>query len=135
MTNILVCKRGGYLVPSGRYAEAAFDDLPQGIPLVASVKLTKSSRSLEQNSLMWSLLFQLATDLKWHGFHLTAEEWKDLLTAGLKGQKLVQGIDGGLVAIGGRTRDMTVKEMTDLIELILNFGAREGVVFREVEHA
>lgn len=131
-----VTKRGGYLVPYGRFAEALFDGLPAGIPIVARFTASnKSKRFIEQNKMMWSLLQQLSEQLEWHGLYYTAENWKDALTAAQKSQKLMPGIDGGLVAIGGRTRDMTIGEMAALIDLIMNFGAREGVVFREVEPA
>lgn len=131
-----VTKKGGCFVPYGHYAEACFDDLPGGIPLVARFSdSNKSKRFIEQSNLMWSLLGQLSKQLKWHGVYYTDYQWKDCLTAAQKGQKLMPGIDGGLVAIGGRTRDMTIAEMASLIDLIMNFGAREGVVFREVEPA
>jgi len=127
-----VTKRGGYLVPYGHYAEAQFDALPAGIPLVVKCSdSNKSRRFIEQNNLMWSLLGQLADKLKWHGIYYSDYAWKDCLTAALKSQTLMPGIDGGLVAIGGRTRDMTIAEMSALIDLIMNFGAREGIVFRE----
>jgi hypothetical protein len=132
MTKFMVTKRGGCLVPYGRHAEAAFDELPGGIPVVADIA-PKSRRSTEQNRLMWDLLQDLSDGLVWHGLKYSAEDWKDCLTAAQKHARLMPGIDGGLVAIGGRTRDMSIKEMGELIDLIEAFGAQHGLVFRKAK--
>ena len=69
----------------------------------------------------------------WSKLH--KEEWKDVLTAALKRQKVVPGIDGGFVIIGARTSKMTVAEMTELIELSTAFGTEQGVKFRAFSEA
>ena len=100
---------------------------------VMLVKIIKaeSKRSLEQNALMWELLGQLEKRAKWHGRELKNHHWKDLLTAGLKKQDLVPGIDGGWVALGERTSKMSIKKMTELIEFIFYFASEkpEGLEF------
>jgi len=90
-------------------------------------------RSLEQNRLMWANLEDIAQQVIWHGLKLDKHEWKDVLTAGLKKQKIVPGIEGGFVVIGARTSKMSVAEMTELIELSSMFGAQQGVKFRAIE--
>lgn len=87
-------------------------------------------RSLEQNRMMWANLEDIAQQVVWYGVKLTKEEWKDVLTAALKKQKVVPGIEGGFVIIGARTSKMTVPEMTELIELSTAFGTQQGVKFR-----
>ena len=87
-------------------------------------------RSLEQNRMMWANLEDIAQQVIWYGVKLTKEEWKDVLTAALKKQKVVPGIEGGFVIIGARTSKMTVPEMTELIELSTAFGTQQGVKFR-----
>ena len=87
-------------------------------------------RSLEQNRMMWANLEDIAQQVIWYGVKLTKEEWKDVLTAALKKQKVVPGIEGGFVVIGARTSKMTVPEMTELIELSTAFGTQQGVKFR-----
>lgn len=93
------------------------------------VRFEEPTRSLEQNALMWPLLDCLAKQVDWYGQKLTSEEWKDVLTASLKKQKAVPGIDGGFVVLGTRTSKMPKKEFSDLIELIYAFGADKGVKF------
>jgi hypothetical protein len=80
--------------------------------------------------MMWANLEDIAQQVVWYGVKLTKEEWKDVLTAALKKQKVVPGIEGGFVVIGARTSKMTVSEMTELIELSTAFGTQQGVKFR-----
>jgi hypothetical protein len=87
-------------------------------------------RSLEQNRMMWANLEDIAQQVVWYGVKLTKDEWKDVLTAALKKQKVVPGLEGGFVVIGARTSKMTVPEMTELIELSTAFGTQQGVKFR-----
>jgi hypothetical protein len=87
-------------------------------------------RSLNQNRMMWANLEDIAQQVVWYGVKLTKDEWKDVLTAALKKQKVVPGLEGGFVVIGARTSKMTVPEMTELIELSTAFGTQQGVKFR-----
>lgn len=92
--------------------------------------LRKETRSIKQNDLMWSCLTDLSAQVKWFGKHLTKEGWKDFITAHLSGQELVPNMDGtGFVALttGSRTSDMTIAEMTAVIDLCHAFGAEQGV--------
>lgn len=89
------------------------------------------TRSLDQNAKMWAMLADVSRQVEWYGQHLTSEEWKDVLTAALKKQKAVPGIDGGFVVIGARTRNMTIREMGDLVELMYAFGAEKNVRWSE----
>ena len=107
-----------------------------GLDVAISVAPWESQRSKEQNALMWALLTDLAEQKQWpvdgRLVHMTPEEWKDVMTAGLtKHQKVAAGIDGGFVLLGRRTSRMTVKQMGELIELIYAFGAEHGVRFHE----
>jgi len=82
---------------------------------------------------MWANLEDIAQQVIWYGQKLDKQEWKDVLTAGLKKQKIVPGIEGGFVVIGARTSKMSIAEMNELIELTTMFGAQQGVKFRALE--
>jgi hypothetical protein len=82
---------------------------------------------------MWANLEDIAQQVVWYGQKLDKQEWKDVLTAGLKKQKIVPGIEGGFVVIGARNSKMSVAEMTELIELAIMFGTQQGVKFRALE--
>ena len=89
-----------------------------------------SRRRSQANALMWVRLHELEDQMLWHGIKLTAEEYKDLLSSSLHEYKTVPNIAGnGFVIIGMRTSEMTIKQMSDMIELIHAFGADHGVKF------
>lgn len=93
-------------------------------------------RSTDQNALMWSLLSQVSKQVDWYGTHLSSEDWKDVLTASMRRTRVVPGIDvGTFVPLGMRTSQMTKQELSDLLELIMAFGAERNVRFREFEAA
>lgn len=108
--------------------ETIKEQLQAGKKLVLS--LTEETRSNEQNAKMWSCLGEIANQVNWYGQKLTAEEWKWVLSASLKKQRAVQGIDGGFVVLGQSTSKMTIAEMSEMIELAVAFGAQQGVIFK-----
>lgn len=101
------------------------ESLQAGQRLVCSVRPEK--RSDAQNRMFWSALRDLAQQVVWHGQKLTDEEWKHVVSAALKRQKVVPGIDGGFVVLGQSTSRMTKSEFSDLMELVWAFGAQHDV--------
>lgn len=98
-------------------------------PVGTRVEIAEPARTDAQNRLLWPLLTTLSVKLKWHGLTLSPEDWKDVMTAGLKREaRMVPNMDGnGFVALGMRTSTMTKAEFSELIELIHAFAAREGI--------
>jgi len=97
-----------------------------------TLEVKRATRSTEQNALMWSCLTDLSKQVDWpvdgRTQKLDPEEWKDILSAGLKkSQRVAQGIEGGWVMLGQRTSRMTVAEMSELITLAHAFGDQHGV--------
>lgn len=95
----------------------------------------RSKRTLDQNAKLWAMLTDIAEQVPWsvdgRMQFIEPEEWKDILTAALKQElRVAAGINGGVVLLGRRTRNMTIKEMSDLIELMNVFGAERGVRFK-----
>lgn len=99
------------------------------------VTVAEPTRTLEQNSLLWPLLQKLADQVVWYGVKLSADDWKDLLTASLRKQRSAPGLDGGFVVFGERTRTYSKAEFSELIELVYAFGAQRGVEFEKREGA
>lgn len=95
------------------------------------VKVTPPTRSLEANAALWATLADISEQVVWHGRQLSPESWKTMLTASLKKQDVVPGIDGGFVVMGSSTSKMSKKEFSDLLELAHAFGAQHGVKFKE----
>ena len=92
-----------------------------------TIELKDEARSSEQNRLMWSCLSDLSKQVVWYSETLTKEDYKIMLTACLKKQRTVPGIEGGFVVLGASTSKMTKQEMTDLITLCHAFGDERGV--------
>jgi len=101
------------------------------------VEIAEPTRTDSQNRLLWPLLTALSTLHAWHGQTLSPEDWKDLLSAGLKRElRIVPNLDGnGFVSLGARTSTMTKAEFAAFIEFIFAFAAREGVSLeREIDN-
>jgi hypothetical protein len=96
-------------------------------PVGWSVEFRPPLRTLPQNAHLWATLDDIAEQVDWYGQKLTSEEWKDVCTAALKQQRVVPGIDGGFVVIGAHTSQMSVEELSDLLELARAFGSERGV--------
>lgn len=95
--------------------------------------IAEPTRTLEANAKMWAVLSEIAAQTDWHGIKLSAEEFKDLLSAGLVKSRVVPNIDGsGFVVLGQRTSKMSKREMGELLELIIAFGVDRGVKFSDV---
>lgn len=105
-------------------------------PAGTTVEFKESKRSTEQNSRLWAMLTELARQVEWptgSGMKLTADDWKLLMMAGLNQEmRLVPNINmSGYVNLGTSSSKLTKAEMSDLQELIAEFGARHGVVFHD----
>lgn len=97
------------------------------------VRLTfqEAKRTSGQNRLFWDLLTDVARQVSWHGLKLSADDWKLIFMDSLNQEmRLVPNLDGtGFINLGRSSSNLSVAEMTALIEVVLAFGAREGVVF------
>jgi hypothetical protein len=93
------------------------------------VEIKPATRSLDQNARFWALLGDISEQVDWHGQKLKPEDWKHVFSASLKQQRAVPGLDGGFVVLGQSTSKMTVREMSDLMEIASAFGAARGVRF------
>ena len=100
-------------------------------PDLTRVDFKGPRRSNDQNSLMWCLLTEVASQLEWHGQKYTADDWKDYGMHALKRARWMPSEDGGMVPIGMRTSDLSKAEMGDLIEFLYAFGAQHGVTFAD----
>ncbi len=103
------------------------------LPPGTRVEFKAPKRSLPQNDRMWAMLTDLASQVKWHGLSLTADDWKLIFLDALKREvRMVPNLDGnGFVSLGRSSSDLSKAEMTDLIDLISAFGANHGVVFHD----
>ena len=97
------------------------------------VTFQSPKRTLPQNDRMWAMLTDFATQTDHHGVKLTPDNWKVLfLHAAGREATLVPSLDGQeLIAIGQSSSDLSVEEMTAVIECIFAEGTARGVTFHE----
>jgi hypothetical protein len=105
----------------------------EAAPVNTRVEFKEPKRSLPQNDRMWAMLTDLARQHSYHGLRLTADDWKLLFLDALKREvRMVPNLDGnGFVSLGRSSSDLSKAEMSDLMEIIAEYGARNGVVFSE----
>ena len=102
-------------------------------PKGCRIDFREAKRSLEQNARMWAMLTEIAHQVRWHGFRLSADDWKLLFLDSLSRElRIVPNMDGtGFVNLGRRSSDLSKSEMSDMIELMFAFGASHGVNFKD----
>lgn len=102
-------------------------------PFGTRIRFTGAKRSLAQNSRLWAMLTDVATQVKWCDQVLRPDDWKLLFLDALRREvRMVPNLDGnGLVALTRSSSDLSKEEMSNLIELIMAFGAQHGVVFHD----
>jgi hypothetical protein len=100
------------------------DKAPSGY--VAEVREPK--RTLEQNDLMWSLLTQVSIACP-GGHRYTPDEWKSrfMHACGWECQFLPGISDGHPFPVGFRSSKLSKKQMSNLIDFILAWGAEQGL--------
>jgi len=102
-------------------AAQAVKDAPAGYV----VEVREPKRSRDQNDMLHALLTEVGTQLgwKWHGFAIDLDDLKSIFVAAYRkidgrNAKVLPGIEGEPVLLGWRTRDMSRREMGDLITMI-----------------
>lgn len=107
-------------------------------PRGTRVEFKETKRSIPQNDRMHAMLTEMAVQARYHGVKLGKEDWKFLFLDELWRQRgeemrLVPNLSGtGFVPLSARSSsDLSVEEMTDMIELIHAYGAAQGVEFHD----
>lgn len=100
-------------------------------PWGARITFQAAKRSVDQNSLMWAALTDVAQQVEHLGQRYTPEAWKILfMHACGREVRFLPGLDGKtFVPWGQSSSDLSKQEMTDLIEFIFSWGAEHGVRF------
>jgi len=102
------------------------------------VKVEPSTRSKDQNAAQWPILEAFAAQLQWpvngHLTYMTSEEWKDVLSAAFRREKvrLAMGLDGGVVMLGQRTSKFNKATFSEWLEFLHSVAADRGV---DVSHS
>lgn len=107
-----------------RRAAEAVQDAPEGHVVIVQPE----KRSDAQNRRMWAMLADVSRQVDWYGRKLSADDWKNVFSASLGKLDVVPNLDStGFVVLGLSTSRMSVRAMSDLIELMTAFGAEKRV--------
>ncbi len=100
-------------------------------PADAVLRLSKPTRSLDQNAKMWVLLSDISRAKPLGKCH-PPETWKNLfMNACGYAVQFENGLDGLPFPVGFKTSKLTSEQMSELIEYIYSFGAENGVMFTQ----
>lgn len=106
----------------------------QAAPMGFSVRVAEPTRSVEQNAALWPLLDAFSVQKQWpvNGalMTLSAEEWKDLLSASFAQEQMRMSplVGGpGMVMLGLRTSGMGKKRFSEFLEFIHSMAVELGV--------
>jgi hypothetical protein len=100
---------------------------------VWQVTVQPETRTLACNRAQWPILNAIADQLLWpvNGAmtKLTGEEFKHILTAAYRNEtaRVAQGLDGGMVLIGHRTREFKREEWGEWMAFLEFVAADRGV--------
>lgn len=104
-----------------------------------AVVVSEPSRTLEQNAAQWPILEAFAQQLQWpvngQMVSMTAEEWKDVLTAAFQNEtaRLAMGLNGGVVLLGLRTSQMGKRRFSEWLDFLNATAAARGVELESAE--
>lgn len=122
--------------PDRDRARAWIDKAPAG----TRVEFKAPQRSLEQNARFWAMLTDVATQHRINDRRYTTGEWKTMfLTAyaeerGIEIKHLPAIHRAGLIPAGRSSSDLSVSEMSELMEWMAAWGAENGIVWSEPQH-
>lgn len=125
---------GQTIILSGPRQRETAKRLIDRAPPRAVMNVREATRTTEQNSLMWALLSDVSR-ARPEGRNLTPDVWKALFLHSLDhAQRFEMALDGrGMVPVGFRSSRLNKAQMSDLIEMIQEYGARHNVAWSDEE--
>lgn len=101
----------------------------QKAPPGTRVEIKGAKRTLPQNDRMWAMLTDVSRQARHHGQRYTADQWKVIFmhAAGREVTFIPALEGGGFIPWGQSSSDLSVAEMTDMIECMFEWGARNGI--------
>lgn len=103
------------------------------------VTIRPPTRTHEQNAMLHAALTDIAEQFPWHGQKLSVDVWKRLCTASWlreigESPEMIPALDGkGFDVIFERTSQLTVAQMTSLIEWTMAFAVQHGVTLHDAK--
>ena len=103
------------------------------LPPNSRITFQKPKRTLPQNDRMWAMLTDIAEQKTHFGRKYPADGWKLIfMSACGRETQFIPALDGqGFIPWGQSSSDLSVQEMTDLIEFMFAWGTQNGVIFHD----
>ena len=81
----------------------------------------------EQKNLLNAACTDLAAQISWHGFRLTKDDFRHMISGTILGWRMMPAIDrgegaAGLIMLGGSSLDLSKDQCTDAITLAFSIG-------------
>jgi len=121
-----------FVLANDDYRERAIAAV-RAAPKESRVEIKEPRRTLPQNDRFWATLTDVADQAEHHGRKYDAATWKAIFLSALgRETRFVPNLDGtGLIPIGHSSSDLSKAEMSDLLELIMAWGAEHNIVFHD----
>lgn len=105
-----------------------------GLPLARYViEVKEPSRTRKQNDKLWPMLADVSRQCRLSGMVYSPDAWKCVFMQALGWeQRMAPALNGeGPVPLGYRSKLLTIKQFSDLIEYIYAYGAEQGIQWSE----
>jgi len=128
---------GATILLIGPETRRAACELVQQAPTGWMVRIGEPPRTLEQSSRFWASCRDVArSSATWDGERQTKQGWHDLfLSAWLvatrqRSPRLMLGLEGERVCLIPHSRDLTEREMSELLDYMESWAATHGITLR-----
>jgi len=96
------------------------------------------NRTIDQNAAQWPILEAWSRQKEWlingSKTRMSAEEWKDVLSAAFEGEtspRLAKGLHGGVVMLGRRTSKYNKARFSEWLDWLMAASHHAGVTLDE----
>lgn len=106
-------------------------------PAGTRVEFKAPQRSVEQNDRMWAMLTDIVTQRTFNGRKYTTDEAKVVFMHACGREiEVLPSLDGkSFVPYGQSSSDLSVAEMSDLIEFLFAWGAENNITWSDPKNA
>ena len=88
-------------------------------------------RTTDQNARLHAMLQDIAEQKEWNGERLTVEEWKRLFSAAVFKEKMLPGLNGGIVIVPKFTHRMSKAELSELMEFVTAWAVENEITLHD----
>ena len=102
-------------------------------PLGTRVEFKAAKRTLPQNDRLWAMLTDIARQREHCGRKYTPDQWKMIFmqAAGQEMQFAPTLFGDSFMPLGFRSSELSVEQMSNLIEFMQAWGAENGITFND----